>query len=96
MTPFRHLIERSGGSVDWANELKTVSAFAEGREIKIRIGNSDATIGADTVRLELAPYLDRGRTIVPLSFLKDALGVEIEFDKATNHVLITSVKRLNK
>ena len=93
MTPFRHLIEGAGGNVDWANGTKTVSAFADGREITVRIGDANARLGTTSVRMETAAYLDRGRTIVPLSFLSDALGVAIEFDRATNHVLITSAKK---
>lgn len=93
MTPFRHLIEGAGGAVDWANGTKTVSANADGRAITVRIGDANARLGTTTVRLEATPYLERGRAIVPLSFLSDALGVNIEYDKATNHVLITSTKK---
>jgi hypothetical protein len=42
--------------------------------------------------MEAIPYLERGRTIIPVSFLRDALKVEVEYDKATNHVLITTKK----
>jgi hypothetical protein len=40
--------------------------------------------------METAPYIDRGRTIVPLSFIDDALNVNVDYDKETGHVLITS------
>lgn len=93
MTPFRHLIEKAGGSVDWTNATKTVSANADGKAMTIKIGDASALLGSARVRLEAVPYLERGRTIVPVSFLKDALGVEIEYDRATNHVLITQAKK---
>ena len=93
MTPFRHLIEKAGGNVDWTNATKTVNANADGKAITVRIGDASALLGSARVRLEAVPYLERGRTIVPLSFLKDALGVEIEYDRATNHVLITQAKK---
>jgi hypothetical protein len=92
MTPFRHLIEKSGGEVGWENETKTVNAWSEGNEILIRIGDRTARINKLPVELELAPYIDRGRTIVPLSFIRESLNVEIEYDRATGHVLITSKK----
>lgn len=92
VSPFRHLIEKAGGKVDWASGDKAVEAFADGKDIYLKIGDKVARIGKIPVELELAPFLERGRTIVPLSFLRDALKVEIEFDKATGHVLITSKK----
>ncbi len=93
MTPFRYLLEKAGGKVDWTNMTKTVSAKADGKAISLQIGEKDAIIDNLKVSLEIAPYLDRGRTIVPLSFIREALNVNIEYDKATNHVLITSIKK---
>jgi hypothetical protein len=93
MTPFRHLLEKAGGTVNWENDSKTVKAKAEGKDILLQIGDRNAKINSLSVSLETAPYLDRGRTIVPLSFLSDALGVTIEYDKETGHVLINSNKQ---
>lgn len=92
MTPFRHLLEKAGGKVDWKGATKTVLAKSEGKDIILQIGDRSARINDLSVSLETAPYIDRGRTIVPLSFMSDALNVTIEFDKETGHVLITSKK----
>ncbi len=89
MTPFRHLMEKSGGKVKWANGDKSVNATSEGKNIWFKVGDSTAKVNNAPFILELAPYIDRGRTIVPLSFMKDALDVNIQFDPATGHVLIT-------
>ncbi|HEY0868564.1 MAG TPA: stalk domain-containing protein [Fimbriimonas sp.] len=89
MTPFRHLIEKAGGKVDWENLKKSVTANADGRSIFIQIGDQIAKVDDLAVTLELAPYLDRGRTIVPLSFIREALNVSVDYDKATGHVLIS-------
>lgn len=93
MTPFRHLIEKAGGKVEWENMSKSVSANAEGRDLFLQIGDRTARIDKLSVTLDMAPYLERGRTIVPLSFMRDALNVNIEFDKASGHVLITTIKK---
>lgn len=89
MTPFRHLIEKAGGKVDWLNSDKSVNAFTDGKKIWFKVGDGTARINDKDFSLELAPYIDRGRTIVPLSFMKDALDVNIQFDPSTGHVLIT-------
>jgi len=93
MTPLRYLLEQGGGKVDWSHLTKTVTASADGKQLVIRIGDKNANVDQMTISMEATPYIDHGRTIVPLSFLHDALGVNIEYDKETNHVLITSAKK---
>jgi len=92
LTPIRHLLEKAGGEVNWKAFEKMVQAKAEGREILIWIGNKDAKIDGQNVEMEVAPFIDRGRTIVPISFIRETLKVDIEFDRETGHVLITPVK----
>jgi len=92
MTPLRYLLEKGGGKVDWQNMTKTVTASADGKSIVIQIGDRNAKVDQVTISMEVTPYIDRGRTIVPLSFIHDALGVNVEYDKETGHVLITSAK----
>lgn len=89
MTPFRHLIEKAGGKVDWEHSTKTVNATADGHTMNLQIGDKYAKLDAKSISLEIAPYIDRGRTIVPLSFIREALQVEVDYDRATGHVLIT-------
>lgn len=89
VTPFRHLIEKAGGEVKWAPDDQEITAITDGKNIWLKIGDKVAKINNLPVSLELAPFLEKGRTIVPLSFLKSALNVDIEYDKATGHVLIT-------
>jgi len=93
MTPFRYLLEKDGGKVDWANVTKTVTASADGKHIVIQIGDKNAKVNEMTVTMEVTPYIDHGRTIVPLSFIHDALNLNVEYDKETGHVLITSLKK---
>jgi hypothetical protein len=93
LTPLRYLLEKAGGKVDWSNSLKDVSAKADGRDIWLHIGDSFAKIDSKRIELEYPSFIDSGRTIVPLSFMRDALNVNIDYDKATGHVLITSIKK---
>lgn len=93
LTPFRHLFEAAGGEVAWSGTDRSVTAERPGSSVWLKIGDRNARIDRLPVKLELAPYLDRGRTVVPLSFVRDALKVDIEIDEATGHVVITQAKR---
>ncbi len=92
LTPIRHLLEKAGGEVNWKAFEKMIEAKADGREILIWIGNKDAKVDGQKVEMEVAPFIDRGRTIVPLSFIQETLKVNIEFDPETGHVLISQIK----
>jgi Copper amine oxidase N-terminal domain len=93
LTPFRYLFEQSGGKVKWTNQTKSVDAEGQGHVIYIKIGDKLARVNNLPIQLDLTPFIDHGRTIVPLSFIKDALDVEVDYDPVTNHVLITSIKK---
>jgi hypothetical protein len=92
VTPFRHLIEKSGGEINWLADEHEITAMSDGREIWLKIGDKYAKIDSLAVQLELAPFIQSGRTIVPLSFIRTALNVNVDYDKATGHVLITPKK----
>lgn len=92
MTPIRYLLQQDGGKVKWDNSTKTVTATDEGKDLWVRIGDSIAKVNSVEMTLEKAPYIDGSRTIVPLSFIRDALKVDVQYDRTTNHVLITSRK----
>ena len=93
MTPIRFLLEQAGGKVDWENYTKTVNAKTTAHNISLRIGDLNAMVNNLSISLERAPYIDRGRTIVPLSFIQNTLDVHVQYDKNTGHVLVTSDKQ---
>ncbi|MEQ1822483.1 MAG: stalk domain-containing protein [Fimbriimonadaceae bacterium] len=93
LTPFRHLFEANGGKVDWEQTTKEISASGDGRDIWLKIGNRVGRVNKIDVDLEIAPFIERGRTIVPLSFIQQGLNVNVEYDPATGHVFITSAKK---
>ncbi|HLK56750.1 MAG TPA: stalk domain-containing protein, partial [Chthonomonadaceae bacterium] len=77
LAPFRAIFEHTGGTVQWFGQSQTVRAVNSEREIEIKIGDKDAKVNNQTVTMEASPYIDHGRTIVPLSFVKDAMNVKV-------------------
>jgi hypothetical protein len=92
LAPFRAIFEHSGGTVKWFNQSKVVRAYTNDREIEIHVGSKDAKVNNKPLQMEATPYLDHGRTIVPLSFIRDSMDVKVTFDPATGHLLIESNK----
>ena len=76
----------------WAADAKTVRALNADREVIIKVGSPSATVNGQSVSMERTSFIDRGRTIVPLSFVGKALDVDVDFDPATGKLTITSKK----
>lgn len=92
LAPFRALIEKAGGTIEWQHATKTARAGIDGHTVELKIGGRTARVDGQNLVLEKAPGVERGRTIVPLSFLHDALGMDVKYDKATGHVVVSSGK----
>ena len=89
LAPFRQIFEHTGGRLYWfGSTAQTVRAVNESKEIEIKIGNANATVNSHTLKMDRKPFIDSGRTIVPLTFVRDALGVKINFDEKTGKLLI--------
>lgn len=93
LSPFRHLLEGYGGEVKWTHESKEVNGLADGQQIWFRIGNPNAKVNGQSVFLEVAPFIEKGRSMIPLSFMTQALNLDIQYDPNTGHVLIQSAGR---
>ncbi len=92
LAPLRSLVEKAGGKVEWIAASKTVRADNGGHVFELKIGDATARVDGGNLVLEKAPGITRGRTVVPLSFLRDALGMDVRYDKATGNVVVATKK----
>ncbi len=91
LAPFRQIFEHSGGRLYWfGGEAQTVRAVNSTKEIQIRIGEPDALVNNKTISLDRSAYLVKGRTIVPLTFIRDAMDVKVNFDAKSGKLMIQS------
>jgi LysM repeat protein len=93
LAPFRQIFEHTGGRLYWfGGQAQTVRAVNNSREIEIKIGQKNALVNNQVVSMEKKPYILGGRTIVPLTFIRDSMSVKISFDEKSGRLLIESVK----
>lgn len=92
LAPFRQIFEHTGGQVAWYGQSKTVRAVNSSREIEFRVGDRQAKVNNQPLTMEATPYIEKGRAIVPLSFVRDALNVTVQYDPVSGHMLIESKK----
>lgn len=90
LVPLRGVFERLGAFVDWSPSTNTVTAVRSGTQIQLQIGSRQAFVNGNPTVLDIPPMVVRGRTLVPLRFISEALGAQVDWDRAARTVYISS------
>ena len=88
MVPMRVIFEALGAEVAWNAETSTVTATTDTLTVQTTIGNSTISVNGANSTMDVAPVLIDGRTLVPVRFVSEALGAEVEWDATTRTVTI--------
>lgn len=96
--PFRAIFEGMGATVSWDNSTHTVTASRGDRTIKLTIGRKACIVdraGADrSFSTDAAPFIEGGRTYVPVRFAAQALGAAVSWDNMTQTVIIADTEKM--
>lgn len=92
MVPMRKIFEVFGANVSWSGETRSITATTEKLEIGLQIDNEIATLKNESgeiteIKLDSAPVIVEGRTLVPVRFIAESLDQKVGWD-AYNRVVI--------
>lgn len=90
MVPLRGIFESLGAQVNWNANSRMITATRDTDEVQLGIGNRQATVNGQVVNLDVPAMILRGSTMVPLRFVSEALGANVQWFEATQTVSITS------
>ncbi|MCX7570991.1 ABC transporter substrate-binding protein [Tumebacillus sp. DT12] len=90
LVPFRAILEKLGAAVQWDAATSTVTATKDGTVIKLPIGSQTGTIDGQAIPLDTAAEISGNRTMVPLRFVGEALGADVQWNAAASTVVITT------
>ncbi|NSW58037.1 MAG: hypothetical protein HPY44_18690 [Armatimonadetes bacterium] len=88
LVPFRPVFEYLGATVDYVDGKAT--ATRRGTIVELTVGSKIARIGGKPVRLSTAPRIVDYTLYVPLRFVSEALGAEVEYAGDGRSVHITA------
>lgn len=88
LIPIRGLLEKLGASVEWDHDNYQAIINKDDIRVTLPIGSSTAYVNANAVELDVPAELRNGRTMIPLRFILDQFGIEIEWDQQTRTVNI--------
>jgi len=88
LVPLRVITTAFGAEVTWNSSTNSILLTYNGSEIELTIGSKTVKAGGVASTLEAAPELSGGTTMVPLRFITQSFGAEVEFDAATQTITI--------
>lgn len=91
MVPFRAIAEAFGASVGWDGNTKTVSMTLGDISIQLIIGNTTAIVSGISVEVDPPAQIVNGRTMVPLRFISESFGSNVEWNGETKTITITKL-----
>jgi hypothetical protein len=88
LVPVRFVAESLGAKVGWEAQSQSVPIERDGQQIRLQIGSNIALVNGQEVALDTQVVTKDGRTYVPLRFVSEVLGAEVEWDGSTSTVTI--------
>lgn len=92
--PMRVLVEGVGGSISWNPVSRAVTIQARGIRIVLTIGRNVAVVSGknvpiDSVDSTVVPVIVNGRTLLPLRFVAENLGLDVEWNAGLRTAIVT-------
>lgn len=87
VVPMRELFELLGATVLWDGTTQTVTAKRDNKQVKLTIGSDFATINNKTIELDCEPYVENGKTMIPLRVVSEGLDLNVGWD-AENKIIL--------
>lgn len=92
LVPLRAIVERLNAGVAWNNSERAVYIICRNKEIKLIIDSNTADIDDKKIKLDAPARIINGRTMVPLRFILESIGAEVEFDDYIGAVVISDTE----
>ncbi|HLJ82730.1 MAG TPA: copper amine oxidase N-terminal domain-containing protein [Candidatus Eremiobacteraceae bacterium] len=88
--PMRSIFQ--GLSAGVANDNGTINATAGTNTVQVKIGSNQAVVDGRQVFLDAPPFLENSIAMVPLRFVSEALGANVDYNNQTGAINIAAAK----
>lgn len=99
LVPVRAFFEKLGATVVWEADKRQVTVIHGDNVGVLKIDSTDAIMNGKNTKLDVTAKIitdknGTGRTMIPVRFVSEKLGFDVEWDDDTYSVMITSKKPL--
>jgi len=94
LTPIWAVVEALGGKIEWDSATQKVTITLKNTTIELWIGKSIAKVKGvntpiDSTNNKVVPEIINSRTMLPLRFITENLGCNVQWDGTTQTITIT-------
>ncbi|MBC7766366.1 MAG: hypothetical protein H7Y41_07780 [Hyphomonadaceae bacterium] len=86
--PFRKIFEALDATVEWQADTRTVIGTKGDTVISLQIDSVNATVNKVAKTIDAPPTIENGRTLVPLRFISESLGLTVSWNGDTRIITI--------
>ena len=86
--PVRAIVEAMGGQVSWDGGQRLVTIQNRGRTVFMWIDRLDYSVDGIKGTMDTAPFITNGRTYLPLRYVAESLGCQIDWIAAERKVVV--------
>lgn len=90
MVPLRVISEGLGAQAEWSPASKSATIRKDGNVLVLGIGQKKAQVNGNSVPLEVSVENKAGRTMAPLRFVSEQLGLVVDWNQKTKTISLTS------
>ena len=90
LLPVRAIVEEIGGEVAWNAETKEVTLTHEDQEIVLTIDSDEGFLNGEPQVLDAAPAIINGRTMLPIRFVAQSFGFNVDWNSETKEITISN------
>lgn len=90
LVPIRAIIESFGGQVDWDNSTRTAIVKFNDKDVRLTIGSKVAKVNGNSKTMNIAPVIHNGRTMLPIRFVSENLGISVDWNQNFKFVTLHS------
>ncbi len=87
LVPMRAIFSALGATFTWDGQRGRVEAFLQHQKIELTINQTRAYINGEAVELDVPARLYSGRTLIPLRFAAESLGLTVVWDPVLHAVI---------
>lgn len=92
LVPMRAIVEAMGGTVSWDDDAQRIKISYGGHTITMTLGSRTMVVDGTASEMDIAAQTINDRTVLPVRFVSEALGCDIEWLPSTNQVVLVYEK----
>lgn len=86
--PVRGVFDAAGAKIEWDADTRAVTVNTDDATVIVTIDSKQARVNGRRTMMDGAPFIEEGRTFIPLRFISENLGYKVDWDGETQTITI--------